>query len=85
MTIIFSNNILHHGVSIWNKEETRLQWKESIIVPTYKKGKKLTLVIREREITATNNTQILSSILSRVTTYGGDVIGLHQCGFQHMF
>jgi hypothetical protein len=24
--------------SVWNKEELPQQWKESIIVPTYKKG-----------------------------------------------
>jgi hypothetical protein len=27
-------------ISIWNKEELRDQWKESIIVPVYKKGDK---------------------------------------------
>ena len=27
-------------ISIWNKEELREEWKESIIVPSYKKGDK---------------------------------------------
>ena len=37
--------ILHYEIhklfiSIWNKEELREEWKESIIVPVYKKGDK---------------------------------------------
>jgi hypothetical protein len=31
--------------SVWNKEELPDQWKESIIVPVYKKGIKLTVAI----------------------------------------
>ena len=27
-------------ISIWNKEELREEWKESVIVPIYKKGDK---------------------------------------------
>jgi len=37
--------VLHSAIhklinSIWNKEELPQQWKESIIVPVYKKGDK---------------------------------------------
>jgi hypothetical protein len=30
--------IHYHIISIWNKEELSEEWKESIIVPIYKKG-----------------------------------------------
>jgi hypothetical protein len=30
----------HKLISIWNKEESPKDWKESIIVPNYKKGNK---------------------------------------------
>jgi hypothetical protein len=33
--------------SIWNMEELPQQWKESIIVPIYKKGDKTTVIIIE--------------------------------------
>jgi hypothetical protein len=33
--------------SIWNKEELPQQWKESIIVPIYKKGDKTVIIIEE--------------------------------------
>ena len=32
-------------ISIWNKEELPEEWKESIIVPVYKKADKQTVVI----------------------------------------
>jgi len=33
--------------SVWNKEELPQQWKESIIIPIYKRVIKLTVVIIE--------------------------------------
>ena len=33
--------------SIWHKEDLPEEWKESIIVPVYKKGDKQTVVIQE--------------------------------------
>jgi hypothetical protein len=33
--------------SIWNKEELPQQWKESVIVPIYKKGDKIDVIIIE--------------------------------------
>jgi hypothetical protein len=66
--------------SIWNKEELPEQWKESIIVPIYKKGDK----------TDCSNywvilllSKILSNILlSRLTPYVDEIIGDHQCGLR---
>jgi hypothetical protein len=36
----FRSDIHKLIISIWNKEELPEQWKESIIVPVYKKGDK---------------------------------------------
>jgi hypothetical protein len=35
--MVWDNTFIH---SIWNKEELPQQWKESIILPIYKKGDK---------------------------------------------
>jgi len=47
--------------SVWNKEELSQQWKESIIVPSYKNSDK-TECRFFKDITATNYVQILSNI-----------------------
>jgi len=54
-------NMLHSDIqklinSIWNKEELLQQWKESVIVPIYKKGTR-TDCINYRGIFFTNNIQ----------------------------
>ena len=69
-------------VSIWNKEELPEEWKESIIVPIYKKGDK-TDCSNYRCISLLPTTyKILSNILlSRLTPYAEEIIGDHQCGF----
>jgi len=70
---------VHHKLitSIWNKEELPQEWKELIIVPTYKKGHK-TRCSNCRKLY-----KILSNILlSRLTPYAEDIIGDHQCGFR---
>jgi len=36
--------VIHKLISIWNKEELPEEWKESIIVPVYKKGIKQILI-----------------------------------------
>jgi hypothetical protein len=70
--------------SLWNKDKLPQQWKESIIVPIYKK----------EDTTVCNNYQgisvlstaykILSNILlARLTPYVNEIIGDHQCGFHH--
>jgi hypothetical protein len=67
---------------IWNKEELPQQWKESIIVPIYKKGDK-TDCNNYRGISLLSNAyKILSNILlARLTPYVNEIIGNHQCGF----
>ena len=70
-------------ISIWNKEELPDEWKESIIVPIYKKGDK-TDCNNYRGISVLPTTyKVLSNILlSRLTPYAEEVIGDHQCGFR---
>ena len=70
-------------ISVWNKEELPDEWKESIIVPIYKKGDK-TDCNNYRGITLLPTTyKVLSNILlSRLIPYTNEVIGNHQCGFR---
>jgi hypothetical protein len=75
---------IHRLVScIWNKEELPQQWKESVIVPTYKKGDK-TDCNNYRGISLLSTAyKILSNILLvRFTPYVNEIIGDHQCGFR---
>jgi hypothetical protein len=67
---------------VWNKEEMPQQWKESIIVPIYKKGDK-TDCNNYRGISLLSTAyKILSNILlARLTPYVNEIIGDHQCGF----
>jgi hypothetical protein len=67
-----------------NIEEFPVELKESIIVPTYKKGDK-TDCSNYRGMSLLSITyKILSSILlSRLTPYAEEIIGDHQCGFRH--
>jgi len=58
------------------------EWKESIIVPIYKKGYK-TDWNNYRGISLLPTTYKFSSILlSRLIPYAEEVIGVHQCGFR---
>jgi len=70
-------------ISIWNKEELPEGWKESIIVPIYKKGDK-TNCSNYRGISLLPTTyKILSNILlSKLTPYAEEIIEDHQCGFR---
>ena len=70
-------------ISIWNKEELPEEWKESIIVPIYKKRDK-TDCNNYRGISLLPTTyKILSNILlSRLIPYAEEVIGDHLCGFR---
>jgi len=69
-------------ISIWNKEELPEEWKESIIVPIYKKGDKIDCSNYSGISLLPTTYKILSNILlSRLTQYAEEIIGDHQCGF----
>ena len=70
-------------ISVWNKEKLPEEWKESVIVPIYKKGDK-TDCSNYRGISLLPTTcKILSSILlSRLIPCAEEIMGDHQCGFR---
>ena len=70
-------------ISIWNKEELPEEWKESIMVPIYKKGDK-TYYCNYRGISLLPTTyKLLSNILlSRLPPYAEEIVGDYQCGFR---
>jgi len=72
---------IHKLISIWNKQKLPDEWKESIIVPIYKKGDK-TDCNNYRGISLVPTTyKVLSNILiSRLIPYEEEVTGDHQCG-----
>jgi hypothetical protein len=67
---------------IWNKEELPQQWKESIIVPIYKKGDK-TDCNNYRGILSTAYKILSNILLARLTPQINEIVGDHQCGFHH--
>jgi hypothetical protein len=72
-----------HTSSIWNKKELLEEWKESIVVPIYRKGDK-------KECSNCRGISLLSStykifsniLLSSVTPYAEENIGQQQGGFR---
>ena len=69
--------------SVWNKEELPEEWKESIILPVYKKGDKTDCSNYTGISLLSTMYKILSNILlSRLTPYAEEIIGDHQCGFR---
>ena len=69
-------------VSIWNKEELPEEWKESIIVPLYKKGDKTDCsYYRGISLLPTTYKVLPNFLLSRLTLYAEEIIGDHKCGF----
>jgi hypothetical protein len=70
-------------IDIWNEEELRKEWKESITVPIHKKTDK-TDCNNYRGISLIPTTyKILPNILlSRLIPYAEEIIGDHQCGFR---
>jgi hypothetical protein len=68
---------------IWSKEEMPYQWKESVVLPIHKKGDK-TVCSNYRGISLLSiSYKILSNILlARLTVYGDEITGNHQCGFR---
>ena len=65
-------------ISIWKKERMPEEWKESIIVPIYKKGDK-TDCNNYRGISLLPTTYKISSniLLSRLSPYTEEIIGDH--------
>jgi hypothetical protein len=67
---------------IWNKEELPQQWKESIILPIYKKGNKTDCNNYLGISLLSTAYKILSNILlARLTPYVNEIIGDRHCGF----
>jgi len=66
-------------IPIWNKEELTGKWKESIIVPVYKKGDK-TDYSNYRGMSLLSTTYRISSkiLLSRLTPNADDITEDHQ-------
>jgi hypothetical protein len=70
--------------SIWNKEELPQQWKESIIVPIYKKGDKTDFTNYGVISPLSTAYKILSNILlARLIPYVNKITGDHQHGYHH--
>jgi len=71
-------------ISIWNKEELPELWKESTIVPVYKKGDKTDCSnYRDIPLLPTKYKILSNILLSRLTLYAEEIIGDHQGGFRH--
>ena len=71
-------------ISIWNKEELPEEWKESIIVPIYKKGDKTDSSNYWGISLLPTKYKILSNILlSRLTPHAEEITGDNECGFKH--
>jgi hypothetical protein len=69
--------------SIWKKEKLPVRWKESIIVPIHKKGDKTDCNNYRGIALLSTSYKILSNILlSRLSPYVDEIIGVHQCGFR---
>ena len=68
--------------SIWNKEKLPAEWKESIIVPIYKKGNKTDCSNYRGMSLLSTTLKILSIVLlSKLTPYAEEFNGDRQCGF----
>ena len=78
------NEIHELYISIWNKEELPEQWKESILLPIYKKGNKTYCSNYRGTLVLPDTYRILPVIfLSMLTPYTLEMIGHHQGGFRH--
>jgi hypothetical protein len=78
------NDIQKFTNLIWNKEELPKVWKESISVPTYRKGDKTDCRnYRAVSLLPTTYKTLSHILLTRLTPYAEEVIGDHQCGYRH--
>jgi tRNA U38,U39,U40 pseudouridine synthase TruA len=74
------HKLIHY---IWNKEGLPEEWKESVIVPIYKKSRNTDCSNYRRKLLPTTTYKILSNIpLSRLKPYAKEIVGDHQCGFR---
>jgi len=70
-------------ISIRNKEELPEEWKESIIVPIYKKGDKTDCSnFRGMSLLPTTYKILPNILLSRLTPYAEEITGDHPFGFR---
>jgi len=70
-------------ISIWRKEILPEEWKESIIVPIYKKGNKIDCSnYRGISLLPTTYKILSSMLLFKSIPYAEEIIGVYQCGFQ---
>ena len=65
----------------WNKEELPEQWKESIVVPIYKNDDKTECINYSGISLLSTMYKILSNILSRLTPYAEEIIGIINVDF----
>jgi len=80
---IIRYEIHKHIIAILKKEELPEEWKESIIVPIYKKGDKTYCSNYTGTSLLPTTYKILSNILfSRLSPYADEIIGEHQCSFR---
>jgi len=69
-------------ITIWNKEEFPEDWKESIIVPIYKKGDKTDCSnYRVLSLLPLTYKSLSNILLARLTLYAEEILGDHGCGF----
>jgi hypothetical protein len=69
---------------IWNKKELPHQWKESIVVPIHKKGDKTDCSnYRGISLLPISYKMLSNILLAKPTPYADEIMGDHQCGFQH--
>jgi hypothetical protein len=70
--------------NIWNKETFPEVWKESIIVPIYKKSDKTDCSnYQGLSLLSTTYKILFNILLSRLIPYVDRIVGDHHCGFRH--
>ena len=68
--------------SIWNKKELPEEWKESIIVPSYKKGDNRNCGhFRGMSLVLTTYKILSNILLSKLIPHAEEIIRDHQCRF----
>jgi hypothetical protein len=69
--------------SIWNKKELPDQWKESIILPIYKKSDKIDCNnYRGISLLSASYKIVFNVILTKLSPYVQEITGDHPCGFR---